>query len=291
MKYACIATHRREFRISMMCAVLRVSRSGYYASLGRSPGKRETRRQRLRQEIEKAFRANHKHYGSPRIHQELRAQGKECGRRQVAELMRQDGLRARPKRRFVVTTDSDHVNPIAPDLVKRDFSVGQIDRVWAADITYLPTQEGWLYLAVVLDVGSRRVVGWKTQATLELPLAREAMEKALWARRPEPGLIHHSDRGVHYTSPQYRAMLERHQVRSSMSRKGNCWDNAIAESFFATLEKELVETRTWHTRAAAHRDVFEFIEMWYNRKRRHSALGYLSPVDFEELAALTPRAA
>jgi putative transposase len=275
----------------MMCGVLAVSRSGYYASLNRGVGKRDVARQRLRQQIQEAFRVSRHRYGSPRVHLELRAQGHDCGLRQVAELMRRDGLHARPKRRFVVTTDSDHSNPIAPDLLKRDFSVGLINRVWAADITYLPTQEGWLYLAIVQDVGSRRIVGWKTQATLELSLAKEAMEKALWARRPAAGLIHHSDRGVHYTSPQYRSMLEKHQVRSSMSRKANCWDNAIAESFFATLEKELVETRAWRTRAEAHRDVFEFIEMWYNPRRRHSAIGYHSPVNYEDTVALTPRAA
>jgi putative transposase len=169
--------------------------------------------------------------------------------------------------------------------------VGAIDQVWAADITYLWTEEGWLYLAVVADLGSRRIVGWKTQDTLHLSLAQRAMEEAIWKRRPGPGLIHHSDRGVHYTAPQYRSMLAQHQIISSMSRKGDCWDNAVAESFFATLKKELVKGRKWQTRAEARRDIFEFIEMWYNPRRRHSSLGYRSPAEYEALLALTPRAA
>jgi transposase InsO family protein len=275
----------------MMCAVLEVSRSGYYASRCRGPGKREITRERLRQQIRDTFKASKNRYGSPRIHQELRAQGHGCGRRQIADLMRETGLRAAPKRRFVATTDSAHDDPIAPNLLKRDFAVGAINQVWVADITYLRTRQGWLYLAVVLDLGSRRVVGWKTQENLQLSLARGAMEEAIWKRQPGPGLIHHSDRGVHYTSPQYRSMLEQHQIQPSMSRKGDCWDNAVAESFFGTLKKELVRGAQWETHAAARRDIFEFIVMWYNRRRRHSSLAYRSPLAYEDLLALTPRAA
>jgi putative transposase len=291
VKYACIEAHRREFSIAMMCRVLGVSRAGYYAFRERAPRKRAAQQGRLRVEVEQVFQASHQRYGSPRVYRELLARGIRCGLRQVAELMRRAELRARPRRRFVVTTQSSPAANAAPNLVQRQFSVGVINRVWVADITYLWTQEGWLYLAVVQDLGSRRIVGWKIQTTLELPLAKGAMEAAIWQRRPTAGLIHHSDRGVHYTSPQYRAMLDRHEFRSSMSRKGDCWDNAVAESFFATLKKELQGARTWATRAEARRDVFEYIEMWYNPKRRHSSLGYRSPIEYEAALALIPRAA
>lgn len=278
----------------MMARLLEVSRSGYYAAQRGEPGKRKIARERLRLHVRGAFRKSRRRYGSPRVHQELRAQGIQTGRRQVAQIMREDGLLARPKRRFVVTTDSDHGLRVFPNLLERNFEVSghpELNRVWVSDITYLPTREGWLYLAVVLDLGSRLVVGWNTQHTLEASLAIGALEQALWIRKPARGLIHHSDRGVQYASAEYQAVLGRHGIRPSMSRKGDCWDNAVAESFFATLEKELIDQSEWQTHAEAKREVFEFIEIWYNRQRLHSSLEYRTPADYEAELALNPRAA
>lgn len=294
MKYACIRANRRHFSVALMCRVLDVSRSGYYAAQRRGPGKRRIGRERLRLHVRATFAKSRARYGSPRLHQELRAQGVQASRRHVAEVMRAEGLRAAPKRRFVVTTDSAHAHPVAQNRLKRKFALEEnreVDRVWVSDITYLPTGEGWLYLAVVLDLASRRVVGWRAEATLEASLAVGALASALWSRRPAPGLLHHSDRGVQYASAEYRELLAQHGAECSMSRRGNCWDNAVAESFFATLEKELPEAADWPTHAQARRDLFEFIEVWYNRQRRHSSLGYLSPAEYEKRLALTPRAA
>jgi transposase InsO family protein len=207
----------------------------------------------------------------------------------VARLMRSDGLRAKKRRRFRVTTQSDHVYAPAPNLLARQFDVGTqpADRVWAADITYLPTREGWLYLAVILDVATRIVVGWAAQRSLDRSLTLNALERALSHRRPGTGLLHHSDRGVQYACNDYRDRLAQHGIAVSMSRRGNCWDNAVVESFFATLEWELVQDVDWATRKQASLDLFEYIEIWYNRKRRHSSLGYLTPAEYDaKLAAM-----
>lgn len=235
-----------------------------------------------------------KTYGSPRVHAELVCDGIRCGKKRVERLMREDGLVAVRPKRFRTTTDSDHGYRIAPNLLERNFGLEEIggpDRVWASDITYVPTREGWLYLAAVLDLGSRRVVGWSMRQTLEAEIATDALQMALAGRNPEPGLIHHSDRGVQYACHAYRELLDEHGIRASMSRKGDCWDNAVAESFFATLEWELIQQSDWHTRAEARRSIFGYIEAWYNRRRRHSTLGYLSPAEYEDQLALTGRAA
>jgi transposase InsO family protein len=277
-----------------MCRLLGVCRSGYYAAQRRRPGKRKVERERLRLHVRAAFVKSRKRYGSPRVHQELRAQGIRTGKRQIECLMREEGLRARPKRRFVRTTDSAHAQPVAANHLDRQFCVEEVagvDQVWVGDITYLPTREGWLYLAVVLDLKSRAVVGWQTSHSLEASLATDALSQALWRRRPAPGLLYHSDRGVQYACAEYQALLQQNGIRASMSRKGNCWDNAVAESFFATLEKELGESADWQTHEQARRDLFSFIEIWYNRQRRHSSLGYRTPAEFEAELALTPRAA
>jgi transposase InsO family protein len=208
--------------------------------------------------------------------------------------MREEGLRARVKRRFRATTDSRHVEPIAPNLLERRFSVEETrrpDRVWVSDITYIPTREGWLYLAVVLDLAMRRVIGWSMKSTLDRSLALDALSMALLLRQPERGVLHHSDRGVQYACEDYRALLAQHGMVPSMSRKGDCWDNAVAESFFATLEWELIERSDWKTREQARADIFEYIEVWYNRTRRHSSLGYRSPAEYEAALAVMPRAA
>ena len=285
MRYGCVERHRSEFPVVLMCRVLGVARSGYYAWRKREPSARARSNERLRLEVRAIHRATRERYGSPRVHAELRARGERVSRKRVARLMRQDGLRGRKRRRFRTTTNSRHANPVAPNVLERRFSVEEIagpDRVWAADITYVPTREGWLYLAVVLDLASRLVVGWSMGETLESTLAVRALEMALHGRQPGEGLLHHSDRGVQYASYEYRALLEGREVVASMSRKGNCWDNAVAESFFATVEIELLQGADWHTRNQARRAIFEFIEVWYNRQRRHSSLGYLTPAEFDK---------
>ena len=294
MRYALIQGHREAFPVTLMCRVLEVERSGFYAWRARGPSAHARSDQRLLVEVRAVHRASRGCYGSPRIHAELKARGERVSRKRIARLMRQDELRGKKRRRFRVTTNSRHTYPVAANVLERKFSVEEIagpDRVWAADITYVPTREGWLYLAIVLDLASRLVVGWAMGETLESSLATDALEMALQRRRPGEGLLHHSDRGVQYASNEYRALLEGQEAVVSMSRKGNCWDNAVAESFFATVEVELIEDADWHTRAEARSAIFEFIEVWYNRQRRHSSLEYLTPAAFDKRLRERPRAA
>lgn len=236
-------------------------------------------------EIELSHKASDRTYGSPRVHEDLQEQGIRCGRKRVARLMRENGIRAKQARRFKATTDSDHNDPVAPNLLDREFHVDVPDRVWVADLTYIWTREGWLYLAVILDLFSRRVVGWSMSKRITSQLTLEALSVALWSRKPSPGLLHHSDRGSQYTCGDYRDVLDEHGVLCSMSRKGDCWDNAVAESFFKTLKVERVNDRDYWTREEAQTDIIDYIERFYNRKRRHSYLGYVSPVEYELLKA------
>ncbi len=236
-------------------------------------------------EIELSHKASDRTYGSPRVHEDLQEQGIRCGRKRVARLMRENGIRAKQARRFKATTDSDHNDPVAPNLLDREFHVDVPDRVWVADLTYIWTREGWLYLAVILDLFSRRVVGWSMSKRITSQLTLEALSVALWIRKPSPGLLHHSDRGSQYTCGDYRDVLDEHGVLCSMSRKGDCWDNAVAESFFKTLKVERVNDRDYWTREEAQTDIIDYIERFYNRKRRHSYLGYVSPVEYELLKA------
>jgi len=286
MKYAAITAHQASFKVSLMCRALEVSRSGFYAAARRAASARARRDQELRTQVCVIHQASRRTYGSPRVHAELQAQGERCGRKRVARLMRQEGLRVKGRRRFrPTTTDSRHPHPVAANVLARRFGVTEIEarnRVWASDITYVPTREGWLYLAVILDLASRRVVGWSMGRTLEASLAMAALQMALHARGAGSGLVHHSDRGVQYATLDYQRLLARHQIVPSMSRRANCYDNAVVESFFATLEWELIERSDWHTRDEARLAIFEYIECWYNPKRRHSSLGYLSPVKYEE---------
>src|SRR5574341_1991582 len=224
-------------------------------------------------------------YGSPRVLAELRARGHRTSRKRVGRLMRARGLAARRRRAFRVTTDSAHARPVAPNLLARQFAPGPPQRGWVTDITFMATGEGWLYLAVVLDLFSRRVLGWALSERLTSPLPLEALRMALARRRPAPGLLHHSDRGTQYVSTAYQGLLARHGIVISMSRRGNCWDNAVAESFFATLKVELVQGASWPTRVHARRAIADYIELFYNPQRRHSSLGYLSPIAFERQAA------
>lgn len=284
MKYAAIARHRGEFPVRLMCDALRVSPAGFYAAQTRPVSERKRVDQRLRLEIRAVHTATQRRYGAPKIFEELRARGIRCGHNRVARLMRSDGLRSKRARAFKVTTQSRHAWPVAPNLLARQFDLGtqaERNRAWAADITYLPTREGWLYLAVVLDLASRRVVGWCADSRLGHSLTRRALEMALRRRRPPVGGLHHSDRGLQYANASYRQLLAQHGFRCSMSRLGNCWDNAVTESFFATLKTELVHGTDWPTRSAATYDLQEYIEIWYNHQRRHQTLGYRTPIQYE----------
>lgn len=264
----------------MLCRVLDVSRGGYYAWRGRPISSRTQQEQHLSEQIRSVHKKSKGRYGATRIHAELCAQGGRCGRKRVARLMRQEGLRGRGKRKYRVTTDSDHAQPVAENLVLRQFGVETPNTVWCADMTYVWTKEGWLYLAVIIDLHSRRVVGWSMseRMTTGLPALRMAHER----RRPPPGLLHHSDRGSQYASRAYQLALESMGMICSMSRKGDYWDNAVVESFFANLKREEVADTVCQTRQEARSALFTYLEVFYNKERRHSSLGYLSPAEFEQ---------
>jgi putative transposase len=281
VRFAFIATEKACYPVALMCRVLHVSRSGYYAWSKRPPAPRTLRDQTLALEVAAIHTESHGRYGSPRVHAELRERGQRIARKRVARLMRVAGLCARERRRFRATTDSGHGMAIKDNLLARCFTVPAPNSGWVADITYLWTLEGWLYLAVILDLFSRRVVGWALSERLERGIALDALQMALTERQPPQGLLHHSDRGSQYASREYQQLLATHGLLSSMSRKGNCWDNAVTESFFATLKLELVYQSHWRTRSQARSEVFEYIELFYNRQRRHSALGYLCPYECE----------
>jgi len=288
VRHACIRRHEGAYTVALMCRVLRVSRAGYYAWRRRPTPARAVADATLTTTIAAIHDTSRRTYGSPRVHAALRAQGTRVGRKRVARLMRHAGLVARRRRRFIVTTASTHAYPIAANTLDRQFAitaVGGPDRVWVSDITYLPTREGWLYLAIVLDLGTRRVVGWAMRHTLEEELTVAALTMALAQRRPGPGVLHHSDRGGQYAGHTYRVQLAAHGMVCSMSKKGDCWDNAVVESFFATLKTELVAGADWPTREAARAAVFEYLEVWYNRCRLHSSLGYLTPMAYERMHA------
>jgi putative transposase len=265
-----------------MCRVLDVRRSRYYAWRTGRPSPRRVENAVLQARIRAVYTDSDQTYGSPRVHHELRAQGIAVGRHRIARLMRAAGLWAVSRRRRRTTTRRDPRQSPAPDRLQRAFSVQAPDQVWATDLTYVETGGGWLYLAVVLDVGTRRVIGWAVARHLRDTLALEALAMALGRRRVRPGLLHHSDQGRQYTSRRYQAVLQQHGILPSMSRVGECWDNAVAESFFATLKCERLHRREYRTPEEAQHDIARYIEGWYNPRRRHSALGYLSPREYEE---------
>lgn len=281
MRYAFIEAKKGIYPIRLLCHILRVSRSGYYAWRDRPESRRALESRQLLAHIRRSHGRSRQRYGSPRVWADLRAEGICVGRHRVARLMRQAGLRSRRRRRFRVTTHSRHTWPVAADQLRRDFKASAPNRKWAADITYIPTREGWLYLAVVLDLYSRRIVGWSMASHLNRSLVLDALRMALKRRQPSTRLLHHSDQGGQYASGDYQQLLARHGIQCSMSRRGDCWDNAVVESFFATLKTELIHQTTYDNRDQARRDIFEYIETEYNRQRRHSTLGYLSPVEFE----------
>lgn len=270
-----------EYQVEEMAQALEVSVSGFYAHLRKPDGARARQDRELLGRMEPIFRDSRRTYGSPRMTASLRAQGTRCGKNRVARLMRQGNLRVRQKRRFVPrTTQSDHELPIAPNWLAQVPAPARPNQVWVVDITYLRTEVGWIFLAVILDACSRRVVGWAVAASLETALVTQALKRARQRRRPSPGLLHHSDRGVQYASSAYRALLAHYQITPSMSRRANPYDNALAESFMATLKTECFE-QTPATLAQAELQLFDYIETFYNPRRLHSALGYTSPVDFE----------
>jgi transposase InsO family protein len=285
MRFAFIGRHAGEFSVVWMCQVLDVSLSGYYAWLRRPESRRSRDDRRLLIEIRAIHRQSRRTYGSPRIYRELRERKLRCGRHRVARLMRQDGLEGTYRRKFRVTTNSEHKWPVAPNRLERRFEVATPDTVWAGDITYIRTREGWLYLAVLLDLYSRRIVGWAMSSRLTRRLPQAALQMAIGRRRPGAAVLHHSDRGSQYASKDYRDALSEAGFEVSMSHRGDCYDNAPVESFFATLKKELVAGEVFYSRSQAHREIVDYIEGFYNCWRRHSSLGYLSPVAFEEQAA------
>jgi putative transposase len=281
VKFALIDAEKANFPVAFMCTQLRVSRSGYYAWRERPPSARAQQDVQLGTRVLDLYLGSQRAYGSPRLREALAAEGTRVSRKRVVRLMQHRGLVAREPHRFVATTDSKHELPTAPNVLRRKFAQPALDQAWAGDITYIPTAEGWLFLAVILDLCSRRVVGWSTSESLERGICLEALRQALTTRQPAPGLIHHSDRGCQYASTDYRAVLDEHGIVCSMSRRGNCWDNAVAESFFSTIKTELVYRRSFATHAEAKNAIFEYIECFYNRKRLHSSIGYRSPADYE----------
>lgn len=281
MKFRFVQEYRETFRVGKMCAVLRVSRSGFYAWLRRQPSQREASNEKLAERIREVHAMAHGTYGAPRVYRKLREAGESCGRHRVARIMRAEGIVGRSKRRFRWAQTRRSERPAAPDLVQRVFKASKPNEVWVGDITMVRTGEGPLYLAAILDLYSRKVVGWATAQHAPYQLAAEALEMALLQRRPGSGLVHHSDRGAQYIAFEYQAHLADAGITCSMSRPGNCLDNAVAESFFHTLKTEWVYHYRYATRAEARASIFEYIECFYNRIRKHSTLDYRSPEEYE----------
>jgi len=281
MRFALVDQAKAAFPVHRLCRVLGVSQSGYFAWKGRPASQRQRDDMVLLAHVRSAFALSNGTYGSPRMTRELQDGGLSVGRRRTARLMRENGLQARQKRRFKRTTDSDHAWPVAPNLLEQNFAATRPDTKWGAEISYVWTREGWLYLAVVIDLFARRVVGWATGDRLHRDLALKALRKAVVMRRPDAGLIHHSDRGSQYCSIDYQGELKKHGILISMSGKGNCYDNAMVETFFKNLKSELVWRTVFYTRSQAETAIARYIDGFYNPVRRHSALDFLSPMQFE----------
>jgi transposase InsO family protein len=290
VRFAFIRTYQAQYEVTIMCRVLQVSRGGSDAWVKRQagpPAAREMANATLATAIQTTFTASRGTYGAPRVQVELTRSGRPCSRNRVARLMRQAGLWARPRRAYrVTTTNSQHAHPVAPNTLNRQFWAAGPDEKWVGDITYIRTREGWLFLAVLLDLYSRKVVGWAMDPQMEQALVARALTMATTRRRPRAGRLHHTDRGSQYAAHAYQQLLATHAMAGSMSRKGECYDNAVMESFFATLKAECA-TGVYATRAEARRCIFEYIEVWYNRQRRHSALDYVSPEAFEQARVQT----
>jgi putative transposase len=283
MKYEFMSAHAAEHSVMLMCRVLGVKRSGYYAWSTRKPSQRELENNAMVQQIRMEYLISNRTYGSPRIHKALSEQGIACGRHRVARLMRNNGIVGKKTmKRRPTTTQRQPGTLAAPNILNQEFTAYEPNEKWGVDITYIDTAEGWLYLAVVVDLFSRRVVGWAMADHMKTSLAEDAIKMALKTRHPKAGLLHHSDQGSQYTSYDYQRLLAKHKIQVSMNRVGNCWDNAVVESFFATLKTECADRR-FSSRVQARYVIFDYIESWYNRKRLHSSLGYLSPLRFEQI--------
>lgn len=281
MKYEFIRVNQDKFSISRLCQMLGIRRSSYYAWKKRGPSSREQKNQSLLEDIRRVYKTHRKAYGSPRIYAQLKKEEIPCNQKRIARLMRAEGIKGRRKYRKIITTDSQHSFPVAANLLNREFQAEHPNQKWVADITYIPTAEGWLYLAGVLDLFSRKIVGWNMSHLIDANLVDKALRMALSQRKPGGDLLHHSDRGSQYASYQIQGLLSAHQIQVSMSGKGNCYDNAVMESFWGTLKNEWVYHQTYRTRAQARTDIFSYIEGFYNTVRLHSSLGYLSPAEYE----------
>ena len=288
MRYRWMQAHQDVYPVAAMCRVLRAGPSGYYEWLGRPPSATQQRRERITEAVKTSHAASNGIYGYRKVHADLQAAGVACCAETVRRQMAANGLKSRRKRRFVATTDSRHTLPVAPNRLQRDFTAAGPNQKWLADITYVPTAEGWLYLAAVEDVFSRRIVGWAMGDRIDTNLVQTALKMAARQRLPEAGLLLHSDRGVQYASDAYQQNLRDLEIVCSMSRKGDCWDNAMMESFFGNLKTEGVDGKDYQTREEAKTDLFLYIEVFYNRQRRHAGLGYVSPADYEARPAPTP---
>jgi putative transposase len=282
MRFAFIQTRAKEYPVKRMCQMLKVSRSGYYAWRRRPPSARHQQQEKLLEKISAVHEQSRRLYGSPRVHRQLISQGEKVCENTVATLMKARKIRSEIKKRFKVrTTDSNHAHPVAANVLDRQFQQSKPNTAWASDITYIPTDQGWLYLAAVIDLYSRKIVGWAMADHLKSELALGALNMAITRRKPDGELLHHSDRGVQYACNDYRSRLDEKSMVCSMSRSGNCYDNAVMESFFGTLKGELVHQQKYATHEQARSSIFEYIEVYYNRNRIHSSLGYKSPEQFE----------
>jgi transposase InsO family protein len=292
VKYSFITQQKNAYPITLQCQVLGVSRSGYYRFVKTHEHKpNDSTHQEMLGWVKDVAKSADYTYGSRRMKKALNALGYPVSRNKARKLMREANVKARQRRKYKVTTNSNHRQPVFENLLQRDFEVAELDQVYAADVTYIWTQEGWLYLAVVIDLCSRKIVGWSMNPRMKAQLVCDALQMAIWRRRPGAGLIHHSDRGSQYASKAFRRLLKAHNLRGSMSRKGDCWDNAVVESFFGSLKQERVQWRNYQTRHEAQQDILEYISMFYNSKRLHSYLDYRSPNEFERLLMAEEKAA
>ncbi len=282
MKYAFIRSESKIHAVTSLCQVLGVCRSAYYDWIDRPPSRHQMEDERLTEKIKQSHKNSRENYGTRRIRDDLLDDDETVSRERISRLMKSEGLASKQRKKFKVTTNSNHDLPIAPNLLKREFDVMQPDRAYVTDITYILTSEGWLYLATMIDLFGRRVVGWSISSRITSKLVTDALSMAIAKRRPAPGLIVHSDRGAQYASAAFQDLLKENGYRSSMSRKGDCWDNAVAESFFKTLKSELTYHGQYRSRAQARAEIFEYIEVYYNRQRKHSTNGYMSPVNYEQ---------
>jgi putative transposase len=283
MKYTWIKQHDKEFPIAVMCKVLQVSDSGYYGRLKHKPSAARRRRQNIAQAVARFYFESERIYGYRKIYEDLRQANIDCCRETVRRIMRQIGLYSRVKRKFIHTTDSNHNMAVARNLLDRDFTAASVNTKWVADITYIPTGQGWLYLSAVMDLYSRRIIGWTMSEDIDSELVITALRMAILQRKPQAGLLHHSDRGSQYACEMFQDLLNDNGIICSMSRKGDCWDNACMESFFGSFKTEWIRDKKYLSFEEAKKDVFKYVEIFYNRRRRHASLGYLSPAEYEEL--------